>query len=131
MVSELVGWCVEPSQPQRITLRLNTNFNLSPSYSFRSSMSTLVQTLKRLSHLLVHSKPLKLLCITRVRNSSSFVPSTSIQGKAHYVLKFHFQSKSNIYFRSCFSPAKGQIGNRFSLYVFSSFGFDWKLDLDT
>ena len=26
-------WCFQPSQPQRITSGLNTNFNLAPSYS--------------------------------------------------------------------------------------------------
>ena len=30
---QLVSWCFEPSQPQRIILGLTTNFNLSPSYS--------------------------------------------------------------------------------------------------
>ena len=34
---ELVSWCFEPSQPQRITSGLNTNFTLSPSYSFPES----------------------------------------------------------------------------------------------
>ena len=34
---QLVSWCFEPSQPQRITSGLNTNFNLSPSYSFLKS----------------------------------------------------------------------------------------------
>ena len=29
----LVSWCFEPSQPQRITSRLKTMFNLSPIYS--------------------------------------------------------------------------------------------------
>ena len=33
----LVSWCFEPSQPQRITSGLNTNFTLSPSYSFHKS----------------------------------------------------------------------------------------------
>ena len=33
-VSYLASWCFEPSQPQRITSGLNTNFTLSPSYSF-------------------------------------------------------------------------------------------------
>ena len=33
----LVSWCFEPSQPQRITSGLNTNFTLSPSYSFHRS----------------------------------------------------------------------------------------------
>ena len=28
---ELISWCFEPSQPQRITSGLNTNFTLSPS----------------------------------------------------------------------------------------------------
>ena len=32
-VSQLVCWCFEPSQPQRITSGLKTNFSLSPSYS--------------------------------------------------------------------------------------------------
>ena len=32
-----VSWCFEPSQPQRITPGLNTNFTLSPSYSFHRS----------------------------------------------------------------------------------------------
>ena len=30
-VSKLVSWCFKPSQPQRITSGLNTNFTLSPS----------------------------------------------------------------------------------------------------
>ena len=34
---ELVSWCFEPSQPQRITSGLNTNFTLSPSLSFHKS----------------------------------------------------------------------------------------------
>ena len=33
----LVSWCFEPSQQQRITSGLNTNFTLSPSYSFHKS----------------------------------------------------------------------------------------------
>ena len=36
-VSYLVSWCFEPSQPQRITSGLNTNFTRSPSYSFHKS----------------------------------------------------------------------------------------------
>ena len=32
-----VSWCFEPSQPQRITSGLNTNFTLSPSQSFHKS----------------------------------------------------------------------------------------------
>ena len=32
-----VSWCSEPSQPQRITSGLKTNFTLSPSYSFHKS----------------------------------------------------------------------------------------------
>ena len=32
-----VSWCFEPSQPHRITSGLNTNFTLSPSYSFHKS----------------------------------------------------------------------------------------------
>ena len=35
---QLVSWCFEPSQPQRIISGLNTNFNLSPSYSFHKSL---------------------------------------------------------------------------------------------
>ena len=34
---KLVSWCFEPSQPQRITSGLNTNFTQSPSYSFHKS----------------------------------------------------------------------------------------------
>ena len=34
---DLVGWCFQPSQPQRITSGLNTNFTLSPSHSFHKS----------------------------------------------------------------------------------------------
>ena len=30
---KLVSWCFEPSQPQRMTSGLKTNFSLSPSYS--------------------------------------------------------------------------------------------------
>ena len=33
----LVSLCFEPSQPQRITSGLNTNFTLSPSYSLHKS----------------------------------------------------------------------------------------------
>ena len=33
-VSVFISWCFQPSQPQRITSRLKTNFGLSPSYSF-------------------------------------------------------------------------------------------------
>ena len=36
-VNELVSWCFEPSQPQRITSELNTNFTLSLSHSFHKS----------------------------------------------------------------------------------------------
>ena len=36
-VSQLVSWCFEPSQPQRITSGLNTNFTLSLNYSFQKS----------------------------------------------------------------------------------------------
>ena len=35
--SQLVSWCFKPSQPQRITSGLNTNFTLSPSQSFHKS----------------------------------------------------------------------------------------------
>ena len=34
---ELINWYFEPSQPQRITSRLKTMFNLSPIYSTRKS----------------------------------------------------------------------------------------------
>ena len=34
----IVSWCFEPSQPQRVTLGLNTNFNLSPIHSFHKSL---------------------------------------------------------------------------------------------
>ena len=37
LVSQLVSWCFEPSQPQRITSGLNTNFTLYPSHSFHQS----------------------------------------------------------------------------------------------
>ena len=33
MGEELVSWCFEPSQPQRITSGLNANFTLSQSHS--------------------------------------------------------------------------------------------------
>ena len=36
--TQLVSWCFEPSQPQRITSGLNTNFKLSPSHSFHKSL---------------------------------------------------------------------------------------------
>ena len=36
-VENLVRWCFEPSQPQRITSGLNTNFTPFPSYSFHKS----------------------------------------------------------------------------------------------
>ena len=36
-VSLLVSWCFEPSQPQRITSGLKTNFSSSPSYSLNKS----------------------------------------------------------------------------------------------
>ena len=38
--SQLVSWCLEPSQPQRITSGLNTNFTLSTGYSFHKSAYT-------------------------------------------------------------------------------------------
>ena len=38
LLSQLVSWCFEPSQPRGITSGLNTNFNLSPSYSFHKSL---------------------------------------------------------------------------------------------
>ena len=37
LVSQLVSWCFKPSQPQRITSGLNTNYTLSPSQSFHKS----------------------------------------------------------------------------------------------
>ena len=37
VVSYLVSWCFQPSQPQGISSGLNTNFTLSPSYSFHKS----------------------------------------------------------------------------------------------
>ena len=36
--SQLVSWYFDPSQPQRITSGLNTNFNLSASHSFHKSL---------------------------------------------------------------------------------------------
>ena len=39
-VSQLVSWCFEPSQQQRITSGLNTNFTPSPSHSFHMSYTT-------------------------------------------------------------------------------------------
>ena len=36
-ICQLVSWCFEPSQSQRITSGLNTNFTLSPSHSFHKS----------------------------------------------------------------------------------------------
>ena len=38
-VIELVSWYFEPSQPQRITSELNTNFNQPPSYSNNKSLN--------------------------------------------------------------------------------------------
>ena len=37
MAGQLVSWCFAPSQPQRTTSGLNTNFTLSPSQSFHKS----------------------------------------------------------------------------------------------
>ena len=37
VVSQLVSWCFEPSQLQRITSGLNTNFTLSPDGSLHKS----------------------------------------------------------------------------------------------
>ena len=37
ILTYLVSWCFEPSQPQRITSGLNSDFTLSPSYSFQKS----------------------------------------------------------------------------------------------
>ena len=39
-VSYLVSWCFQPSQPQRITSGLNTNFTLSPIIHFTSHHTT-------------------------------------------------------------------------------------------
>ena len=36
--TQLLSWCFEPSQPQKITSGLNTYFTLSPSYSFHKSL---------------------------------------------------------------------------------------------
>ena len=36
-VSQLVSWCFQPSQPQRITSGVNTDFTLSRSYPFHKS----------------------------------------------------------------------------------------------
>ena len=36
---KLVGWYFEPSQPQRVTSGLKTNFNLSPGYSAHKSLN--------------------------------------------------------------------------------------------
>ena len=33
----VVGWCFEPRQPEKVTSGLNTNFTLSPNYSFHKS----------------------------------------------------------------------------------------------
>ena len=38
LAERLVSWCFEPSQPQRITPGLNTDFNLSPGYSLHESL---------------------------------------------------------------------------------------------
>ena len=43
-VSYLVSWHFEPSQPQRITSRLKTMFNLSPIYSARKSSNHKLST---------------------------------------------------------------------------------------
>ena len=41
----LVSWCFKPSQPQRITSGLNTNFTVTPSYTlFHKSLSCLLYT---------------------------------------------------------------------------------------
>ena len=40
-VNYLVGWCLEPSQPQRITSGLKTSFSLSPCYSIYKSLNHL------------------------------------------------------------------------------------------
>ena len=37
-VRRSLSWCFEPSQPQRMTSGLNTNFILSPGYSFYKSL---------------------------------------------------------------------------------------------
>ena len=39
-IIQLVSWCFEPCQPQRITSGLNTNFSLSPSSHFTSHHTT-------------------------------------------------------------------------------------------
>ena len=39
-VSQFVSGCFQPSQPQRITSGLKTNFSISPSYSFHSHHTT-------------------------------------------------------------------------------------------
>ena len=36
---ELVSWCFEPSQPQRMTSGLKINISLSPDYSFHKSLN--------------------------------------------------------------------------------------------
>ena len=43
----LVSWCFVPSQPQRITSGLNTNFTLSPIYSFHKSSEPFRKTFRK------------------------------------------------------------------------------------
>ena len=43
----VVGWYIEPSQPQRITSGLKTNFNLSPSYSAYKSSNHIFSNLQK------------------------------------------------------------------------------------
>ena len=38
VIRQSVSWCFEPSQPQRTTSELKTNFYLSPCYSFHKSL---------------------------------------------------------------------------------------------
>ena len=49
-ISLLVSWYFEPSQPQRITSRLKTMFNLTPIYSARKSSNHKLSIKHKISH---------------------------------------------------------------------------------
>ena len=50
LVSTLVSWYFEPSQPQRVTSWLKTKFNLTPIYSARKSSNHKLSINHKISH---------------------------------------------------------------------------------
>ena len=89
LAERLVSWCFEPSQPQRITPGLNTDFNLSPGYSLHES---LYGTYHQVIHFTSHCTALVIrLFISQVivrYLSSGYSFHKSLYGTCHQVIHF-------------------------------------------